>query len=138
MAQKIASTLHIQWLVKMARYTAKKSYLQELDTAAKAQQATNTVVFVRVFLKYLTESLNADDLVAFLDAPQRAARIQANATDVPGHLDKLQNANIIAQSYRWPHLPDHLCHSISIAEHDSKEKDVSMMACGQRSLLAYE
>lgn len=59
--------------------------LQELDTAPKAQQATDTLVFVRVFLKYLTESLNADDLVAFLDAPLRAAR-QQNPTELPGLL----------------------------------------------------
>ena len=39
-----------------------------------AQQATNTIVLVRILMKHLTESLNPDDLVAFLDAQLRDAR----------------------------------------------------------------
>jgi hypothetical protein len=52
--------------------------VQENGDAVSAQQATNVTVFVRLFLKYLTESLNADDLVAFLDAPIRSARAQGD------------------------------------------------------------
>ena len=52
--------------------------MQDVNSPERAQQATNAVVFLRILLKYLTESLNADDLVAFLDAPQRAAAAAAN------------------------------------------------------------
>ena len=58
--------------------------MQENGTALTAQQATNTIVFVRIILKYLTESLNPDDLVAFLDAQLRDARARGIAQAAEG------------------------------------------------------
>lgn len=62
-----------------------------MDTAAKAEEAVSTVVFVRIFLKHLTESLNADDLVAFLDAPVRAARLHQDTSNVQGAESAITN-----------------------------------------------
>ena len=57
---------------------------QTVDTPEAAQAATNAIMFARIFLKYSIESLNADDLVALLDAPIRAAKAKAATSNGTG------------------------------------------------------
>ena len=63
---------------------------QMVDTPEGAQAATNAVVFARIFLKYSIESLNADDLVALLDAPIRAAKAKVATSNGTGKQHSMQ------------------------------------------------
>ena len=47
-------------------------------------------MFARIFLKYSIESLNADDLVALLDAPIRAAKAKAATSNGTGEQHSMQ------------------------------------------------